>query len=723
MTSRATDSSAAPAQPTPEAPLLLYGRALARRRRLLLTLALAGALAGGVYGWLRAPVYQARASLEIRPLNSGFLDMDEVSTTAPEGAERAELRTQARLLESRRLTERVVENLGLLLGAGEPPGSEVQAKLERAAAGTEIRADDGSRVFQVLTRSEDPALAADFANALVAEFIEGTRARRVAAAAETAGWLDTQTGVLRERLAESEKRLRDYADRNGFVTLSDPDSAGAARGLDEIERELLEARSERMRLQARAEQLSGDAGAPPEASGSATLQSYRLRLTDLRRKRAELDTLYRSKHYQVKQVDAQIREMEASIQGELDRLRARVQGEYEAAVRREALLDEERSVRRADLERRSRQAVGFAKLQREVAANRELLETFLERGKQAGVAAALPAVGVQPLDEARSADRPLTPPPALLALAGLSGGVFIGVVWTVAGERLDDRLRLPGDIESMLGTLELGAVPERSAEPTEPRMTPAGRDWSPPPDDPIELSAVSRRASLIAECVRGVRTSLLTVSEDPGRGRAFVITSASPGEGKTTLSLNLAASFAEMGIPTLLVDADLRRPRIHRLLGVDNRWGLADLLRPDAGGEVAAAALEIPEAPGLHVLTSGVVRFGGPGLLHSRHMELLLERFRARYGAIVFDVPPAPALTDARVLGRIADGAVMTVRAGRTRRPDAQEAVRLLRQDGVQVIGGVLNGWNPAEGPARRYSGYEAYFAPPSNDASFSAAA
>ena len=717
---RLTAASAPPsAPPAADPPLALYGHAFARRWRLLAALAVAGALAGGVFGWLRPPVYEARASLEIRPLNSGFLDMDEASPTAPEGGERAELRTQARLLESRALADRVVENLNLLLG----DAPELRAALDRVAGRTEIRADDGSRVFQILSRSEDPALAADFANALVAEFIERARARRVEAAAETAEWLDAQTALLRERLAESEQRLRAYADRNGFVTLTAAENVGAERGLGEIERELLEARSERMRLQARAEQLSGGVDALPEASGSTTLQSYRLRLSDLRRKRAELDTLYLPEHYQVKQVEAQIGEIEAAIAGELDRLRAAVRGEYEAAARRESLLDGERSTRRADLELRSRQAVDFEKLQREVAANRELLDTFLERGKQAGVAAALPAVGVQPLDVARAPERPLTPPPVLLALAGLSGGLFLGGVWTIARERLDDRLRLPGDIESTLGLLELGAVPDRAAEPSEPRMTPAGREWTAPPEDPVELAAVSRRASLIAECVRGVRTSLLTVSPHTGRGHAFVVTSASPGEGKTTLSLNLAVSFAEMGISTLLVDADLRRPRIHRLLGVDNRWGLADLLGPDWRGEVAAAALEIPEAPGLHVLTSGVARFGGPGLLHSGHMETLLERFRSRYDVILFDAPPALALTDARVLGRIADGAVVTCRAGRTRRPDAREAVRLLRQDGVRVIGGVLNGWDPADGPARRYSGYEAYFSPPPTEAGLSAAA
>lgn len=709
--------------PAHEAPVVLYGHALWRRRRFLLVLAVAGALAGGVYGWLRPPVYEARASLEIRPLNSGFLDMDEVSPTAPEGAERAELRTQGKLLESRGLAERVVENLGLLLSAGEPPSPELRARLERVAARTEVRADDGSRVFQVLSRSEDPVLAAHFANALVAEFIEGARARRLESAAETAEWLDSQTRVLRARLTESEGRLRDYADRNGYATLSDPDAAAAERGLGEIERELLTARSERMRLQARAEQLARGVDRLPEAAGSPTLQSYRLRLADQRRKRAELDTLYLPEHYQVKQVDAQIREIESSISAELERLRARIEGEYQAAQRREGLLAQERDARRADLERRSRQAVDFGKLEREVAANRELLDTFLERGKQAGVAAALPAVGVQPLDAARAPERPLTPPPALLAAAGLGGGLFLGVLGVVARERLDDRLRTPGDIESSLGLLELGAVPARWAEPSEAQMTPAGRDWEPAADDPVELSAVTRRASLIAECVRGVRTSLLTVSEDTGRGHAFVVTSASPGEGKTTLSVNLAVSFAELGITTLLVDADLRRPRIHRLLGVDNRWGLADLLRPDAGGEVAAAALAIPEAPGLHVLTSGVAHFGGPGLLHSRQMELLMERFRARYEAIIFDAPPALALTDARVLGRMADGALVTVRAGSTRRPDAHEAIRLLKQDGARVLGGVLNGWDPADGPARRYSGYEAYFCPPPNDASFSAAA
>lgn len=279
------------------------------------------------------------------------------------------------------------------------------------------------------------------------------------------------------------------------------------------------------------------------------------------------------------------------------------------------------------------------------------------------------------------------------ASAGLILGLLFGLAHILVRHRLDNTFKQPGDASRVLGIPELGMVPAAAYEHSRERMTPAGVAPAAPP--PAERTAIDSRPSWLAECVRGVRTSLVACSEAP---RIVVVTSALGGEGKTTVAANLAGSFAESGRRTLLVDADLRNPKLCEHFSVSNSEGLVDLLQ-DQEREPSDLWADIAE--NLWLLPAGVALHGGPGVLHEPLAYEFFIWLRRQFDVIVVDSPPTLTGSDARALAAIADGTVLVVRAGTTNPDAAIEAKSVLESDGVNLIGVVLNSWEPrAYGPA-----------------------
>jgi capsular exopolysaccharide synthesis family protein len=273
------------------------------------------------------------------------------------------------------------------------------------------------------------------------------------------------------------------------------------------------------------------------------------------------------------------------------------------------------------------------------------------------------------------------------ALAGLLLGLCGGCLFVGVRHHLDRSFKQPGDASRALGLRELGIVPDSAYEPGLDRMTPAGVAAPRPPS--AEKSCIESRPSWLAECVRGVRASLLAGADSH---RVLTVTSATRGEGKTTVAANLAGSFAESGRRTLLVDADLRNPRLCVLFGVSNSEGLADLLQ-DQQREPSELFVEV--APNLWLLPAGVAMHGGPGLLHAQLTHEFFNWLRPRFDIVIVDSPPTLAGSDARALAAIADGTVLVVRAGATGPATAIQAKSVLESDGVHLLGVVLNSWDP----------------------------
>jgi polysaccharide biosynthesis transport protein len=268
----------------------------------------------------------------------------------------------------------------------------------------------------------------------------------------------------------------------------------------------------------------------------------------------------------------------------------------------------------------------------------------------------------------------------------------------VASEFVNRSVRAPGESPFHLRVPELGVIPSRAAVADQvllPNILPskAGVNGSKPK---LELVTWQDRPSLLAEDYRNALTSILAANAK-GRPRVILITSAGHGEGKSSTVSNLGIALAEINQRVLLIDADLRKPRLHDIFNLPNTWGLSDLLREkssllDCPIEALARKSEVD---GLYVLPSGPGTVSITNLLYSTRMADLVERVRNDFDITIIDTPPMSYLSDARVLGQLADAAILVIRAGRTTRAEARTAKQRLVDDGIKVLGTILNGWEP----------------------------
>jgi len=333
------------------------------------------------------------------------------------------------------------------------------------------------------------------------------------------------------------------------------------------------------------------------------------------------------------------------------------------------------------------------------------------------------------MDRADVPRRPVSPNRTQEAAFGGLFGILLGTVLAFVREQRGETFQVPGDAAALLNLSELGAIPSAEYEKA-PKRLKAGSDpgtsvitlreagksngWIPSSDDG-ETRVVAWRdpSSLISEMFRSTLASTLFAMEfDTSNRQTLVITSPSPREGKSTVLVNLSAAWASTGKRILIIDGDLRRPRLHKFFDLSNKFGLSDLLsRPDPLPDLKDA-IHPTEVPNLFVLPAGQTPINPSSLLYSRQLAVLHSRLKRMYDGILFDSPPMMHLSDARLLGRMADAAILVVRAGETSSEAAVNAAAQLEEDGVILLGTILNDWNPKNSKVGHdyYGGYRTYY-------------
>jgi succinoglycan biosynthesis transport protein ExoP len=687
-----------------------YWRTLQRRKGTVLLAAFLGALTACLYTFPQTPVYQSRAVLEWQGLNENFLNMREVNPTTESGSASSpeyDIQTQIRILESRSLVERTAAKVGLgrkplmlkpdrlsawrrSLGllrpdAGATPGAE----LEMAADSLKVRAQPNTRLMVVSCDSTDPRLAAGFVTTLVAEYIEQNLESRWKNTERTGEWLARQMEDVKIRLEKSDEALQSYARASGLIFTSEKNNVAEER-LRELAEELSKAQADRVARQSKYETASRAAPESlPEVVDDAGLRESQTRLTDLRRQLAELAAGFTAEYPRFKRVQAQISALESALAKERDNIVHRIGNDFEAARRREQLIQAEYSAQAALVGSQADKVSHYSILKREVDTNRQLYDAMLQRVKEAGVAAALRASNIRTVDPARIPQAPYKPDVTVNTLLGLLAGFLTGAAFVVIRERSDRSLREPGDAVARLGVSELGVIPSC---PSGRRFLSARGTQS--VSNELALVTWERKLSTVAESFRAVLTSVILAGENGIRPRVLVVSSPNPGEGKTTVAANLAIALSEIDQRVLLIDADLRRPRLHEIFGLENEVGLAAILGGRATVWGSNGPVEVTHIPGLHVLPGGSSAETAPTLLYSPRMAELLRTVRVQFDTILIDAPPVLRMPDARVLGRLADSVILVVRAHRTTRDAAALACQRFAEDGTFVLGAVLNDWN-----------------------------
>jgi capsular exopolysaccharide synthesis family protein len=596
-----------------------------------------------------------------------------------------------------------------------------------------VRAAGQTRIIEILVDSTDPKLAAAFANTLGSEFIVQNMEARWQMSQRTGDWLSRQLDDMRIKLERSDDALQSYARQTGLMFTNGSDNSGNNNGgsvseqkLRQLQEELSKAQADRMTQESRYELTRNAAPETlPDVLNDSNMREFQSKLTDLERQKAQLTSVFKPEYTKVRQIQAQITTLEAALARSRNDVLGRVKNDFDAATRRERLVAAAYNTQAQLVTQESQKSIQYNILKREVESNRQLYESMLQRVKESSIASAMKASNVRVVDEAKVPGKPYKPSMPMNAGLGLLAGAFLGMAFVVMRERADKTLQQPGEVALWLDTTELGVIPSANAarhrlyyySPEKHEGKRNGKALTAAKGgenggSQVELVTLSERPSMTAEAFRVVLTSILFSSENGSRPRVLVVTSPGPGEGKTTVATNLAISMAEIGRRVLLVDADLRRPRVHTLFGLPNEAGLTTLLQSrDLEKEDIASLIHPTPVPSLFAMPSGPSASAAANLLFSPVMRLLLQRFRNEYDMVIVDTPPSLQMPDARVVGREADAVVLVFRSGRTTRDAALATAQRFAEDKTRILGTILNDWNPSTAPNGYYGYYKGYYA------------
>jgi polysaccharide biosynthesis transport protein len=597
----------------------------------------------------------------------------------------------------------------------QPVDAREQA-LAYAKGSLKVRAAGQTRVVEVTADSTDPRAAADFVNTLANEFIDQSLEARWKMMERTSDFLSRQIDDMRARLERSEDHLQSYAQQAGLLFTSDEKTNVSEQKLLQVQQALSAAQTDRISKESRWEMAtSSPAEALPDILNDSNLRDYQIKLTELQRQLAELGETFTPEHPKVKRVQAQIAPLQAALERERGNILKRIRNEYDEALQREKLLTTDYASQRRVVTGEGEKAIQYNILKREVDSNRQLYDAMLQQLKQASVASALRASNIRVLDPAQTPKSPYKPDIPLNSALGLLSGLFVGAAFVIMRERADRSIQVPGETAMYLNVPELGIIPSdstglrvrvRLVGSKKVADTKSTRPALPSGKARVELATWHRKPSVVAESFRATLVSILFSGDRKKRPRVIVVTSSAMGEGKSTVVSNLGIAVAEVNHKVLLIDADLRRPRMHEIFGLKNDVGLSDMLRIKDTDPLPEGIIQETGVPDLYVLTSGSKSSAATSLLYSNRVPEVLSRLREQFETIIVDTPPMLQIPDARVLGRMVDQVILVVRVGKTTRDAAQAACQRFAEDGTKVLGTILNDWNPYKSPSGYY-GYQ----------------
>jgi capsular exopolysaccharide synthesis family protein len=708
--------------------VLDYWRILRRRKLALLLCSTLGLAAGIAFTLSQTPMYRATTALEIQDNKNDALAAKLLNPTADSTPvdSLTDVPTQIRILQGKTLIERALKKADMVQAEDRQPATTETAfwgrvlpggandrdsLVERTEKRLKVSQSGQTRVIEVSFDAKDPVVAARFANALTGEFIEQNLQARSEMNHRTTDWLVGQIDDLRSKLQHSEDALQTYARQKGLIYTGDKQSVSEEK-LRELQMELSRAQADRVEKQSRSEIAhSASTATVPEVLNDSNLRAIESNLTELHRQEAELAVTFKPDYAKAKRLRAEIEALESTLKGKRTQIVERVDNELQESQRREQLLSAAYAKQTRSVVDDSEKAIQYDMLKREVDSNRQVYQAMLQRVKESSIAAAMKEANVRVLDPAKPPARPFKPTLPLNSGAGLVCGLMIGAALILVRTRTNVSVQNPGDAALLLGVPELGVIPaaEVGAKRIGSRtqlLLGEGQIETPG----TQISGYTENSAVLADSFRSVLASILFAGARQ-RQRVLVVTSANPGEGKTTTTINLAATLANMNRKVLLIDGDIRSPRLHTTFGLDNSLGLTNLLQEIAikGTPTIHSAIRETAIPNLDVLTSGPAVQAGADLLFSAAMPALIAQCREKYSMVLIDTPPMLLMPDARALARVADGVVLIARAGRTGRDAIQAAYRRFVEDQTPVLGVVLNDWNAKMSPNNYYAGYTNY--------------
>jgi polysaccharide biosynthesis transport protein len=660
-------------------------------------------------------VYDARGTIEINKPDAS-LNFQNSTTFSLDYYDPTELETEIKILQSDLLALQVIRELNLDRSpdiAGQAPPSpsldlapdplQADSSLAAATVGNfkgnlSVALVQNTRIIEVHYRSPDPQRAALVVNTLMKTYVDNNFQSRFDQTMAAASWLQGQLSDLQIKVETSQEKLVRYQKEHEILGTDEKQNITMAK-LDELNKELTSAESERMDKESLYRLVeSGDPDAvaasagsledavPGSQSASQLLETLRGKQADIKIQAADLSTQFGPSYPKLSQLNNQLKEIDSQIQAEMKKIASKVRGQYTTALQRENMLHDALEKQKQEANKLNESAITYTILKRDVETNRQLYEGLLQKLKEAGVSAGLKSNNFRIVDRAAPPTGPIEPNIPRNLLLAMVLGMASGVGLAFLLEGLDNTVRTTDQAQMISGLASLGMIPlgSKSARegPNPKRLVIAASK------EAVELVTQVRPQSQMAESYRALRTSLL-LSNLGAPPKVIMVTSALPQEGKTTTSMNCAVVLAQKGVRVLLIDADLRRPSIHKNLGMGPHSGLSNVLTGSTTLEQAITRTAI--LPNLDVLPAGTPPPNPAELLASTNMRDLLAQLREQYDHIVIDTPPSLSVTDSVVLSPRADAVVLVIRSGQTTKQALRRARDILTQVNAKVVGVLLN--------------------------------
>ena len=650
------------------------------------------------------PVYVATARIEIDRENANLLPFQGPDDYMMDLENYIE--TQSKILTSETLALQTIRSgaLGAPVDFGDTRSSEALATGNLANArppaelGTflgslTVKRVPNSRLMDVSFESTSPELAAQVVNAHIKNYIEQNFQSRYEATTKASTWLTDQLNELKIRVQKSEDSRIAYEKQNQIWALDGDKQNVSTQRLADLNRELTEAQSDRMKKEALfAYAKSGDIDSVPQIRDNPGVQDLLHKRSESYVQYADALNQYGPNFPKVQRLQAQLKEFDASLEKEKKNVIGRLESEFDEARQREELLNQALEEQKTEVNQMSERMVEYSILKRNAEADKALYDGLLTKLKEAGIAAGLRSSNIRVVDPAMVPAYPSRPAKTrnivMAFLIGLVGGIGLALL----REYMDNTVKSPDDVEALSRLPSLAVVPAFSNANGDARnrRIPRLKGASNGQEKRIELVAQHMPKSQMSEAFRALRTALL-LSQAEHPPQVILVTSALPREGKTTAAANLAVTLAQLGDRTLLIDADLRKPGVGRVLnlGGGKYAGLSSYL---AGvSSLDLVTVQHPAIPNLSAIPTGPLPPNPADLLSSHKLAEAIAELRAKFKFIVVDSPPIMAATDAVILSVQADGVLLVVRSGETPKAAFIRTRDLLVSVKCHLLGVVLN--------------------------------
>ena len=721
-----------------EVDLLEYWRVIVKRKWVVVTFGGALILFVGIFSFLATPIYKAKTTLLIEEESSRILSIEDEFGYQRRAVDLRFYNTQLKLLKSKSLAERVARKMNLLsrpeFGAGKKPKKSFFASLkgfilpkrksedeglksqiplnpyfEVAAAvqgGIEVSPIRNTKLVEVSYRSPYPVLSADIVNSLAEEFISFSVEKRYETTQQASDFLSEQIAELREDLAAKERELQRYGQEKKLFFTSEKESTIVSKFAAVLDA-YTQAQIDRINKEAAYREVKDlDVDSLPQFVNNALIQTLKMDYARMKNEYEEMSKIFKSNYPKMIELKAKLDSMKEELKSEIKKAVDAAESEYRSALKKEDSLEDLLETQRMDVVRMNSNAIFYNSLKIEVENMQRQLNSLIEMQKNTQVSARLGGLktsNISIIDKAEVPKGPVSPKKKKNLILAFLIGIFGGVGLCFLMESLDNTVKGPEDVEKLTGLPSLGVIPCLPPEGMKKKKrygyyskykssysygkeNPESEETLPEIKE-IELVNYLHPKFFISEDYRTVRTSiLLSHAESPPKTIAF--TSALPGEGKTATLANMAVAFSQLEEKVLVVDSDLRKPRLHRIFKVKNIGGLSGYLTGKVSIEDAVQKTNVEN---IWLIPSGPIPPNPAELLNSEKMKGMMDELKKRFDVILFDSPPLLVVVDAVIISSFVDGTVFIIEVGKTTRKPFLQAVEELKRAKAKVIGVLFN--------------------------------